>query len=59
VVAAYVTEYVSGALTAGDETLEARVFGFNETHAGILNSEVARESFLRLLDTVAPPHKEH
>jgi len=30
VVAAYVTEYVSGALTAGDETLEARVFGLDE-----------------------------
>ena len=30
VIAAYVTEYVSGELTAGDETLEARVFGLNE-----------------------------
>jgi ADP-ribose pyrophosphatase YjhB (NUDIX family) len=30
VVAAYVTEYVSGELTAGDETLEARVFGLKE-----------------------------
>jgi 8-oxo-dGTP diphosphatase len=30
VIAAYVTEYVSGELTAGDETLEARVFGLKE-----------------------------
>ena len=30
VIAAYVTEYVSGELAAGDETLEARVFGFKE-----------------------------
>ena len=30
VIAAYVTEYVSGDLAAGDETLEARVFGLNE-----------------------------
>jgi 8-oxo-dGTP diphosphatase len=30
VVVAYVTEYVSGELTAGDETLEARVFGLKE-----------------------------
>ncbi|MGO8760848.1 MAG: NUDIX hydrolase [Desulfobaccales bacterium] len=30
VIAAYVTEYVSGELTAGDETLEARVFGIKE-----------------------------
>jgi 8-oxo-dGTP diphosphatase len=30
VIAAYVAEYVSGELTAGDETLEARVFGLKE-----------------------------
>ena len=30
VIAAYVTEYVSGELGAGDETLEARVFGLKE-----------------------------
>jgi 8-oxo-dGTP diphosphatase len=30
VIAAYVTEYVSGVLTAGDETLEARVFKLTE-----------------------------
>ena len=30
------------------------VLGFNETHMGILNSEAARESFLRLLDMVTP-----
>jgi 8-oxo-dGTP diphosphatase len=30
VIAAYVTEYVAGVLTAGDETLEARVFKLNE-----------------------------
>jgi ADP-ribose pyrophosphatase YjhB (NUDIX family) len=30
VIAAYLTEYVSGVLAAGDETLEARVFGFQE-----------------------------
>jgi ADP-ribose pyrophosphatase YjhB (NUDIX family) len=30
VIAAYVTEYVSGELGAGDETLEARVFGIKE-----------------------------
>jgi ADP-ribose pyrophosphatase YjhB (NUDIX family) len=30
IIAAYVTEYVSGELGAGDETLEARVFGFKE-----------------------------
>jgi len=30
IIAAYVTEYVSGVLTAGDETLEARVFGLTE-----------------------------
>jgi 8-oxo-dGTP diphosphatase len=30
VIAAYVTEYVSGELAAGDETLEARVFGLKE-----------------------------
>jgi 8-oxo-dGTP diphosphatase len=30
VVTAYVTEYVSGVLAAGDETLEARVFGLKE-----------------------------
>jgi ADP-ribose pyrophosphatase YjhB (NUDIX family) len=30
VIAAYVAEYVSGELAAGDETLEARVFGLKE-----------------------------
>jgi len=30
VITAYVTEYVSGELGAGDETLEARVFGLKE-----------------------------
>jgi 8-oxo-dGTP diphosphatase len=30
VIAAYLTEYVAGDLTAGDETLEARVFGLKE-----------------------------
>ncbi|MGA9756451.1 MAG: NUDIX hydrolase [Desulfobaccales bacterium] len=30
IIAAYVAEYVSGELTAADETLEARVFGLNE-----------------------------
>jgi len=30
IIAAYVTEYVSGELTAGDETLEARVFKLRE-----------------------------
>lgn len=30
VIVAYITEYVDGDLTAGDETLEARVFGLNE-----------------------------
>jgi 8-oxo-dGTP diphosphatase len=30
VIAAYVTEYVSGELVAGDETLEARIFGLQE-----------------------------
>ena len=30
VIAAYLTEYVSGELAAGDETLEARVFGLKE-----------------------------
>jgi pimeloyl-ACP methyl ester carboxylesterase len=32
-----------------------KVIGFNETHMGILNSEAARESFFRLLDTVVSP----
>jgi pimeloyl-ACP methyl ester carboxylesterase len=32
-----------------------KVLGFNETHVGILNSPAARESFLDLLDTIAPP----
>ena len=31
-----------------------KLFGFNETHTGILNSEAVRAEFLRLLDTVAP-----
>jgi 8-oxo-dGTP diphosphatase len=30
VIAAYVAEYVSGELAAGDETLEARIFGVKE-----------------------------
>ena len=30
IIAAYVTEYVSGVLGAGDETLEARIFGLKE-----------------------------
>ena len=30
IIAAYVMEYVSGELTAGDETLEARVYGLKE-----------------------------
>ena len=30
IIAAYITEYVSGELAAGDETLEARVFGLKE-----------------------------
>jgi ADP-ribose pyrophosphatase YjhB (NUDIX family) len=30
VIAAYLTEYVSGELAAGDETLEAKVFGLHE-----------------------------
>jgi 8-oxo-dGTP diphosphatase len=30
IITAYITEYVSGELTAGDETLEARVFGLKE-----------------------------
>jgi pimeloyl-ACP methyl ester carboxylesterase len=32
-----------------------RIMGFNETHVGVLNSTDARESFLRLLDTIEPP----
>ncbi len=31
-----------------------RVYGFNETHVGILNSETARKEFNRLLETAAP-----
>jgi ADP-ribose pyrophosphatase YjhB (NUDIX family) len=30
IIVAYIAEYVSGVLTAGDETLEARVFGLKE-----------------------------
>ncbi len=37
------------------QTAATSVIGFNETHVGILNSEAARESFLRLLDGVTPP----
>ncbi len=36
------------------QTAAARVIGFNDTHEGILNSKAARESFLKLLDTVSP-----
>ena len=31
-----------------------KVLGFNETHVGILNSDAARNAFLRLLNTVTP-----
>jgi pimeloyl-ACP methyl ester carboxylesterase len=34
-----------------------KVEGFNETHVGILNSEAARQVFLRTLDTVSPHRK--
>jgi pimeloyl-ACP methyl ester carboxylesterase len=37
------------------ETSATKIIGFNETHVGILNSETTRNSFLRLLDIVAPP----
>ncbi|MGE5173907.1 MAG: hypothetical protein ACM3MD_08760, partial [Betaproteobacteria bacterium] len=39
------------------QTAATSVIGFNETHVRILNSEAARESFLRLLDGVTPPPK--
>jgi pimeloyl-ACP methyl ester carboxylesterase len=32
-----------------------RVYGFNETHDGILNSEAVRAQFLHLLNAVSPP----
>jgi len=34
-----------------------KVIGFNATHIGILNSEPARASFLRLLDSASPPRR--
>ena len=34
-----------------------RIYGFRETHDGILHSEQARSTFLRLLDTVVPPDR--
>jgi pimeloyl-ACP methyl ester carboxylesterase len=37
------------------QTSATKVTGFNETHIGILNSEMTRDAFLRLLDTVSPP----
>jgi pimeloyl-ACP methyl ester carboxylesterase len=40
------------------QTSATKVIGINETHVGILNSEAARDSFLRLLDTVSPPRNE-
>lgn len=36
------------------QTSATKVIGLNETHVGILNSEITRDSFLRLLDTVSP-----
>lgn len=44
-------------LTPTLQAAAAKVLGFNETHVGILNSEAARGSFLRLLDTVSPPRR--
>jgi pimeloyl-ACP methyl ester carboxylesterase len=32
-----------------------KVFGFNETHSGLLTSGAARETFFKLLDTISPP----
>jgi len=32
-----------------------RIYGFRETHDGILHSEAARSVFLRLLDAITPP----
>jgi pimeloyl-ACP methyl ester carboxylesterase len=37
------------------QTSATKVIGFNETHVGILNSEMARETFIHLLDSVSPP----
>jgi ADP-ribose pyrophosphatase YjhB (NUDIX family) len=46
VVAAFVTEYVSGELSAGDETLEARVFALNEIPWPRLAFPATREALL-------------
>jgi 8-oxo-dGTP diphosphatase len=50
VIAAYVTEYVSGELAAGDETLEARVFGLREipwSQIAFSSTREALEEYLR------------
>jgi 8-oxo-dGTP diphosphatase len=50
IIAAYVTEYVSGELAAGDETLEARVFGLKEipwSRIAFPSTREALQDFLR------------
>jgi pimeloyl-ACP methyl ester carboxylesterase len=37
------------------QTAAIKVFGFNETHSGLLTDEAGRDTFFKLLDTIAPP----
>ncbi len=45
-------------LTPSAQTAAVKVFGFNETHESVLSSEVARQAFYKLLDTVTPQRNE-
>ena len=53
VIVAYLTEYLEGELTAGDETLEARVFGYDEIPWGEIAFSSTRDAvreYLEMLD---------
>ncbi len=40
------------------QSAAAKVYGFNESHEGLLTSSEARKVFLRLLDRVSPPIRQ-
>ena len=53
IIAAYLAEYISGELTAADETLEARVFGLKEIpwpHIAFSSTKEALREYLKQLE---------
>jgi hypothetical protein len=40
------------------QSVATRIYGFNETHEGLLTSELARKEFNRLLEGIAPGREQ-